>query len=48
MLFSDKFLNKKEKYQLIEVLKMRIEAVEIYGEKMEEKGKKARNKIRRI
>ena len=39
MLFSEKFLNKKEKYQLIEVLKMRIESVEIYGDKREEKGR---------
>ena len=39
MLFSEKFLNKKEKYQLIEVLKMRIESVEIYGDKREDKGK---------
>ena len=39
MLFSERFLNKKEKHELIEALKMRKEAVEIYGEKMEEKGK---------
>ena len=38
MLFSEKFLNKEENYELIEVLKMRIESVEIYGDKREEKG----------
>ena len=38
MLFSEKFLNKEEKSELIEVLKMRIESVEIYGDKREEKG----------
>ena len=39
MLFSEKFLNKEEKSELIEVLKMRIESVEIYGDKREEKGR---------